>query len=130
MSKRVCCCVQPLRHQTKQPKNCMPCLVGDPGLAKSQLLKESVKLVPNSKYESVQFATGKSLTAIVTKDEGDALILRIGPIPQAKGAIAALNEMGRMMPRGSRTYCWIQCRNRNSPQTSLAKTFTSTPQLQ
>jgi DNA replicative helicase MCM subunit Mcm2 (Cdc46/Mcm family) len=71
-------------------------LVGDPGLAKSLLLKEATKLVPNSRYESVQFATGKSLTAIVTKEEGDALILRIGPIPQAKGAIAALNEIGRM----------------------------------
>ena len=71
-------------------------LVGDPGLAKSELLKAAVKVVPNSKYESVQFATGKSLTVIVTKEEGDALILRIGPIPQAKGAIAALNEMGRM----------------------------------
>jgi DNA replicative helicase MCM subunit Mcm2 (Cdc46/Mcm family) len=72
-------------------------LVGDPGLAKSLILKESVKLVSNSTYESVQFATGKSLTAIVTNDEGDAHILRIGPIPQAKGAIAALNEMNRMM---------------------------------
>ena len=72
-------------------------LVGDPGLAKSLMLKESVKLVSNSTYESVQFATGKSLTAIVTNDEGDAHILRIGPIPQAKGAIAALNEMNRMM---------------------------------
>jgi DNA replicative helicase MCM subunit Mcm2 (Cdc46/Mcm family) len=71
-------------------------LVGDPGLAKSMLLKEATKLVPNSRYESVQFAAGKSLTAIVTKEEGDALILRIGPIPQAKGAIAALNEIGRM----------------------------------
>ena len=71
-------------------------MVGDPGLAKSQLLKEATKLVPNSRYENVQFATGKSLTAIVTKEEGDALILRIGPIPQAKGGIAALNEIGRM----------------------------------
>ena len=80
----------------KTAKKIHAILVGDPGLAKSQLLKESTKLVPNSRYESVQFATGKSLTAIVTKDEGDALTLRIGPIPQAKGAIAALNEMGRM----------------------------------
>ena len=72
-------------------------LVGDPGLAKSLLLQESIRLVPNSTFESVQFATGKSLTAIVTNDEGDAHILRIGPIPQAKGAIAALNEMNRML---------------------------------
>jgi DNA replicative helicase MCM subunit Mcm2 (Cdc46/Mcm family) len=71
-------------------------LVGDPGLAKSLFLREATKLVPNSRYESVQFATGRSLTAIITKEEGDALILRAGPIPQAKGAIAALNEIGRM----------------------------------
>ena len=81
----------------KTAKKLHAILVGDPGLAKSQLLKASMKLVPNSKYESVQFASAKSLTAIVTKDEGDALTLRIGPIPQAKGAIAALNEIGRMI---------------------------------
>jgi replicative DNA helicase Mcm len=80
----------------KSSKKLNAILVGDPGLAKSLLLKKSTRLVPNSRYESVQFATGKSLTAIVTKEEGDALILRIGPIPQAKGAIAALNEIGRM----------------------------------
>lgn len=71
----------------KTSKKIHSILVGDPGLA---------KLVPNSRYESVQFATGKSLTAIVTMEEGDTLILRIGPIPQAKGAIAALNEIVRM----------------------------------
>jgi DNA replicative helicase MCM subunit Mcm2 (Cdc46/Mcm family) len=71
-------------------------LIGDPGLAKSLLLKHATKLVPNSRYESVQFATGRSLTAIISKEDGDALILRAGPIPQAKGAIAALNEIGRM----------------------------------
>jgi replicative DNA helicase Mcm len=80
----------------KTSKKIHSILVGDPGLAKSLMLKEAVKLVPNSRYESVQFATGKSLTAIVTKEDGDTLILRIGPIPQAKGAIAALNEIGRM----------------------------------
>jgi DNA replicative helicase MCM subunit Mcm2 (Cdc46/Mcm family) len=80
----------------KTAKKIHSILVGDPGLAKSLLLKQAVELVPNSRYESVQFATGKSLTAIVTKEESDTLILRIGPIPQAKGAIAALNEIGRM----------------------------------
>jgi DNA replicative helicase MCM subunit Mcm2 (Cdc46/Mcm family) len=80
----------------KTSKKIHAILVGDPGLAKSLLLKKAVELVPNSRYESVQFATGKSLTAIVTKEEGDTLILRIGPIPQAKGGIAALNEIGRM----------------------------------
>lgn len=71
-------------------------LVGDVGLAKSELLKNGVKIVPGSRYENIQFATGKSLTAIVDRDEGGAITLRTGPIPQAKGAIAALNEIGMM----------------------------------
>jgi hypothetical protein len=66
------------------------------GLAKSELLKNTVEIVPGSRYENIQFATGRSLTAIVSKDEGDAITLRTGPIPQAKGAIAALNEIGKM----------------------------------
>jgi DNA replicative helicase MCM subunit Mcm2 (Cdc46/Mcm family) len=82
----------------KNDKKINSILVGDPGLAKSLLLKEPTKVVPNSRYENVQFATGKSLTAIVTKEEGDALILRIGPIPQAKGAIVSLNEIEKMSP--------------------------------
>lgn len=40
-------------------------LIGDPGLVKSTLLRRTVRLVPNSKYESAQNSSGKSLTAIV-----------------------------------------------------------------
>jgi replicative DNA helicase Mcm len=70
-------------------------LIGDPGLVKSTLLRRAVRLVPNSKYESAQNSSGKSLTAIVEKED-ESHILRIGPIPAAKGAICALNEIGRM----------------------------------
>lgn len=70
-------------------------LIGDPGLVKSTLLRRAVKLVPNSKYESAQNSSGKSLTAIVERED-ESHILRIGPIPAAKGAICALNEIGRM----------------------------------
>jgi DNA replicative helicase MCM subunit Mcm2 (Cdc46/Mcm family) len=80
----------------KKTKKLHTILVGDVGLAKSELLKNSVEIVPGSRYENIQFSTGKSLTAIVSKDEGDAITLRTGPIPQAKGAIAALNEIGKM----------------------------------
>jgi MoxR-like ATPase len=82
----------------KKTKKLHTILVGDVGLAKSELLKNSVEIVPGSRYENIQFATGKSLTAIVSKDEGegDSITLRTGPIPQAKGGIAALNEIGKM----------------------------------
>jgi len=74
--------------------NCL--LVGDPGTAKSLLLKAVTKVVPNSKFESAQSSTGISLTALVSKEGGDVSILRCGPIPLAKKAICALNEIGRM----------------------------------
>jgi replicative DNA helicase Mcm len=70
-------------------------LVGDPGLAKSELLREAVKLVPNSRYESGQNSSGRSLTAIVSKED-ESYILRLGPVPLAKESICAINELGRM----------------------------------
>lgn len=71
-------------------------LIGDPGQAKSILLREIVKIVPNSRYESGQNSTGKSLTAIVSKEGGENTILRLGPVPFAKEGICAINELGRM----------------------------------
>ncbi|MDN5868451.1 MAG: AAA family ATPase, partial [Candidatus Nitrosocosmicus sp.] len=70
-------------------------IVGDPGIGKSNLLRESIKLVPNSRYESGQHSSGKSLTAIVTK-ENEEYFLRYGSISLSNGAICALNEIGRM----------------------------------
>jgi hypothetical protein len=46
------------------------------------------------KYESAQNSSGLSLTAIVEK-VNETSVLRIGVIPAAKGAICALNEIGR-----------------------------------
>jgi replicative DNA helicase Mcm len=71
-------------------------LVGDPGLAKSALLREATKLVLNSRYESGQNSSGKSLTAIVAKED-ESYVLRLGPASLAKGAICAVNELGRIM---------------------------------
>ena len=70
-------------------------LIGDPGLVKTQLLRRTIKLTPNSNYISAQNTSGKSITAIIDKTD-DNLFLRLGAIPQAKGAISGLNEIGRM----------------------------------
>lgn len=72
-------------------------IIGDPGLAKTLSLKRIVKLVPNSRYESSQNSSGKSLTAIISKED-ENYILRLGPVPLAKWAICALNEFGRLDP--------------------------------
>ena len=54
--------------------------------------------MPNSRYESSQHASGKSLTAIVSKENDGDYCLRIGPVPSARGAICVLNEIGRTNP--------------------------------
>ena len=51
----------------------------------------------NSRYESVQHSTAKSLTAIVSKED-EQILLRLGPIPIAKGSVCGLNEIGTMTP--------------------------------
>ena len=70
-------------------------IIGEPGLAKTLLLKSTKDLVPKSRYESSQNSSGKSLTAIVSKED-ESHVLRLGPVPLAKDAICALNELGRM----------------------------------
>lgn len=70
-------------------------LIGDPGLAKSKLVERITKIVPNSIKVSAQNASGKSLTAIIDRTDENTF-LRLGPIPQARGAICGANEIGRM----------------------------------
>jgi DNA replicative helicase MCM subunit Mcm2 (Cdc46/Mcm family) len=70
-------------------------LIGDPGLGKSKLVERITKLVPNSIKVSAQNASGKSLTAIIDRTDENTF-LRLGPIPQARGAICGANEIGRM----------------------------------
>ena len=70
-------------------------LVGDPSLAKSVMLRKIVDLIPNARYESAQGSTGISLTFMIAK-EGDAHVLRLGPIPLANGSLCGINEMGQM----------------------------------
>jgi replicative DNA helicase Mcm len=70
-------------------------LIGESGLAKSSLLREAAKLVPNSRYESGQSSSAKSLTAILSKEE-ESYVLRLGPIPMAKESICCINELGRI----------------------------------
>ena len=71
--------------------------VADPGQAKSLLLRNAVKLVSNSRFESEENSSGLSLTAIISSEE-DGYFLRTGPIPAAKGAICAINELDKMSP--------------------------------
>lgn len=68
---------------------------GDPGEAKSKLAREGTKLIPNSRYVTAQYSTGRSMTAIIDK-ENDLYVLKYGPAAMARKAICAINELGKL----------------------------------
>ena len=59
-------------------------LIGPPGLAKTTLLERGVELAPGSNKVGGQYATGKSITAIVEKTDSNTF-LRLGFNTQIKG---------------------------------------------
>jgi DNA replicative helicase MCM subunit Mcm2 (Cdc46/Mcm family) len=83
------------KHKRRNRINVL--LIGEPGQAKSPLVKRAASLVPNSRCESVVHSTGKSLTALVAV-ENENSFLRLGPISLSGGRICGLNEIGRMTP--------------------------------
>ncbi|MEI6841135.1 MAG: minichromosome maintenance protein MCM [Methanomicrobiales archaeon] len=73
-------------------------LIGDPGVAKSQLLRYVIKLSPRGIYTSGQSSTSAGLTATAVKDEfGDGRwTLEAGALVLADMGIAAVDEMDKM----------------------------------
>ena len=73
-------------------------LIGDPGIAKSQLLRYIVKLSPRAIYTSGQSSTSAGLTATAVKDEfGDGRwTLEAGALVLADMGVAAVDEMDKM----------------------------------
>ncbi len=70
--------------------------IGPPGTAKSKLARAAKKLgEPQSRYSSTQGASGKSITAIIDKDN-NSYVLRLGVLPQAKHSVCVLNEIASL----------------------------------
>ncbi|WP_406661067.1 minichromosome maintenance protein MCM [Methanolobus sp. ZRKC3] len=72
--------------------------VGDPGVAKSQLLRYMVKLSPRGVFASGKSASSSGLTAAAVKDDlGDGRwTLEAGALVMADMGIAAVDEMDKM----------------------------------
>ncbi|HLB71239.1 MAG: minichromosome maintenance protein MCM [Candidatus Methanoperedens sp.] len=73
-------------------------LVGDPGVAKSQLLRYSVRLAPRGIYTSGKSSTSAGLTATAVKDEfGDGRwTLEAGALVLADMGLACVDELDKM----------------------------------
>lgn len=73
-------------------------LVGDPGLAKSQLLKYAVSVSPRGVYTAGKSASGVGLTAAVVHDDfgGSGWSLEAGAMPLANNGTVAIDEFEKM----------------------------------
>ncbi|MCK5498816.1 MAG: minichromosome maintenance protein MCM, partial [Gammaproteobacteria bacterium] len=73
-------------------------LVGDPGIAKSQLLKYATQVSPRGVYTSGKSSSTAGLTAAAVKDDfnGGGWSLEVGALPIASGGTVAIDEMGQM----------------------------------
>ncbi len=73
-------------------------LVGDPGTAKSQMLRYMSDLSPRGVYASGKSASAAGLTAAAVKDEGGdgRWTLEAGALVMADGGIACIDEMDKM----------------------------------
>ncbi|AKB84627.1 minichromosome maintenance protein MCM [Methanococcoides methylutens] len=73
-------------------------LVGDPGIAKSQLLRYMVKISPRGVFASGKSASSSGLTAAAVKDDlGDGRwTLEAGALVMADMGLASVDEMDKM----------------------------------
>ena len=75
-------------------------LVGDPGTAKSQLLRYIADVAPRGIYTSGKGATAAGLTAAAVKDDfaGGRWVLEAGMLVLADGGMAVIDELDKMSP--------------------------------
>ena len=75
-------------------------LVGDPGTAKSQLLRYVADVAPRGIYTSGKGTTAAGLTAAAVKDDfaGGRWVLEAGMLVLADGGIAVVDELDKMTP--------------------------------
>jgi len=71
-------------------------LLGDPGTAKSELLKYAARIAPRGLYTSGRGSTAAGLTAAVVREKSGMMMLEAGALVLADQGIAAIDEFDKM----------------------------------
>ena len=73
-------------------------LVGDPGIAKSELLKFCSRIAPRGLYTSGRGTTAAGLTAAVVRDKTGIMMLEAGAVVLGDQGMVAIDEFDKMNP--------------------------------
>jgi replicative DNA helicase Mcm len=71
-------------------------LVGDPGTAKSELLKYAARTAPRGLYTSGRGSTAAGLTAAVVREKNGMMMLEAGAVVLADLGVASIDEFDKM----------------------------------
>src|SRR5918992_1535342 len=73
-------------------------LVGDPGTAKSEMLKFAAKIAPRGLYTSGRGSTAAGLTAAVIRDKSGIMMLEAGAVVLGDQGIVCIDEFDKIKP--------------------------------
>src|SRR5918993_1288274 len=73
-------------------------LVGDPGTAKSEMLKFAAKIAPRGLYTSGRGSTAAGLTAAVIRDKTGIMMLEAGAVVLGDQGIVCIDEFDKIKP--------------------------------
>ena len=73
-------------------------LVGDPGTAKSEMLKFCARIAPRGLYTSGRGSTAAGLTAAVVRDQTGILMLEAGAVVLGDQGLVSIDEFDKMKP--------------------------------